>query len=243
MPCNNEFRDLGNGVTEMSHKHKNGSVSVSLIDTACVEKVKALGTTWFFHRDRGYIISFRRKRVIQLHRYLLDILDKPELVADHLDRCTCNNRMSNLRAVSQRENSFNTIRKVMSKSGYCGVFEHAENNWIAKVNNRTLGHYATAEDAARAVNRELFAPGQSCDYRLNLVPDPFKEPVKLPKMSANAGRYNKEAKYYVYRYNAKWITARRYFQGKYKSLGYFKTEEEAWAFVEEDKKTFDPTAF
>jgi hypothetical protein len=97
----------------------------------------------------------------------------PELV-DHIDRNRHNNRISNLRECSYRENAWNVTPMKGTVSGVEGVnWFKARGKWVAKISgggvHRTLGYFDTIEDAARAraeaVNRER-------GHFLNLGSDP-----------------------------------------------------------------------
>lgn len=50
------------------------------------------------------------KRMVYLHRFLLGLKKGDKLVGDHINRDTLDNRRCNLRAVSVKENNFNTVR-------------------------------------------------------------------------------------------------------------------------------------
>jgi len=77
----------------------------------------------------------------------------PEGVLDHINRRPGDNRIANLREVTQSENSHNSTRR--SASGVPGVRWRAERNrWVAQIRvgyrNHVLGSFATKDEAVVA---------------------------------------------------------------------------------------------
>lgn len=72
-------------------------------------------------------------KYIRMHRYLLDTAEG--MITDHINRCRIDNRKSNLREVTPRENAINITRRKDNKSGYTGVHFHERDQlWIATIN-------------------------------------------------------------------------------------------------------------
>lgn len=93
--------------------------------------------------------------LIYMHRLIL--APEPGQILDHANGDGLDNRRCNLRVASTRENSGNS-RRPPSKSGYRGVYQRVAGGvWRAQITdgpkNRTLGCFATAEEAARAYDR------------------------------------------------------------------------------------------
>jgi hypothetical protein len=91
------------------------------------------------------------KRVhVRLHRLLMNC--PRNLVVDHINGDSLDNRRENLRICTSKENSQN--RKMDSKrnkSGYKGVsFNKQQSIWRAFVANKLIGCFETAEQAAMA---------------------------------------------------------------------------------------------
>lgn len=58
---------------------------------------------------------------------------KPDEYIDHINGVKCDNRLSNLRIVSEKENSKNRAKRSDNKSGVTGVYYLIEkNSWVAK---------------------------------------------------------------------------------------------------------------
>ncbi len=116
---------------------------------------------WYANEvSKGMVYAARNRRIgeegpprIYLHRVIAGAGHGEEV--DHIDRNTMNNQRSNLRIVSRQINILNRRIGALNKTGFRGVM------WIAKRNvfraeicvnrkNTFLGHFQTAEDAARA---------------------------------------------------------------------------------------------
>lgn len=228
----NDYVDNGDGTTTILHPHRNGSVSKSYVSTEDVPMLVALGKKWYYHTKRAYVFAFNGRSIMAMHRMLLGILDNPDLVGHHKDNDPGNNTRSNIEAITQLQNLLYAIKNPTGSCGYWGVSQSKRTGkYRARTWKGCVGVYDTAEDAARAVNRALYAPGQSCDYRLNLVDDPFREPVKA--QHHNLGKYKPNPRFYVtfHKPTGRW-GVKKYFERKYTSHGYFDTKELAEKFVE-----------
>lgn len=78
----------------------------------------------------------------------------PEGVIDHINGDKHDNRLSNLRDVSQSENNANARASKRSRSGNRGVFLHPNGKWRAQVTRKrkatSLGYFEKLEDAVAA---------------------------------------------------------------------------------------------
>jgi hypothetical protein len=113
----------------------------------------------FFHKGSGrYVIKWKSRNL-----YLSRILwiyahgDIPnDMCVDHINRDKTDNRLSNLRLVSKRDNNRNVWCK-RNTSGYRNVsWSKAREKWQAQVTAKdgkkiTLGHFDCKEQAALAV--------------------------------------------------------------------------------------------
>ena len=127
------------------------------IDNDDLEKCSKL--TWHYakNKDSQYIQTRIKGKMIKLHRYIMDI-NNSNLVVDHINRNSLDNRKSNLRICSYKENSFNKSIRVDNTSGIPGVSFHKINKkWRAKIkyNNLTI-HLGYFEDINEAlINRRV----------------------------------------------------------------------------------------
>lgn len=76
---------------------------------------------------------------------------------DHIDGDKLNNRWSNLRAASRRQNLYNSKLRKDNPSGAKGVGQAVNGKWIARITvngeQRYLGRYSTFEQAAETVQQ------------------------------------------------------------------------------------------
>lgn len=107
----------------------------------------------------GYAVAWSGCRpnrvVVAMHRLVLSA--PPRVEVDHRDRDKLNNRRSNLRLATTRQNHGNVGRQSNNTSGYKGVCWVPRRGWVANISDhgrlRHLGYHATAEAAARAYDR------------------------------------------------------------------------------------------
>lgn len=112
---------------------------------------------WEFIKDKycfviktGYVkLTYNGKQ-----RFLHEILmNKPnDMCVDHINRNPSDNRRSNLRICTKRQNNINREKQAHNSSGYVGVcFNKQSNKWVARImlNNKSkqLGSFSTKEEA------------------------------------------------------------------------------------------------
>lgn len=74
-----------------------------------------------------------------------------DLMIDHGDGDTLNNRLDNLRPVTPKKNQRNKRRPRHNTSGVIGVGWHAENGkWLARIGCKHIGFYSDFSDAVAA---------------------------------------------------------------------------------------------
>lgn len=116
----------------------------------------AKGAIAGYDTGRGYVGVRVNGRCGYAHRvaFLLMTGRYPSNV-DHINGKRDDNRWSNLREVSRSENGMNMAIPRTNKSGVIGVFWNTgKGKWTAKIKvqgqNFHLGHFSSAEDAAKA---------------------------------------------------------------------------------------------
>jgi hypothetical protein len=92
---------------------------------------------------------------ISMHRIIMGLKKGDTRQVDHIDGDGLNNRKSNLRVVTRRENSLNRKLNKNNTSGHRGVeWDDRNNTWRARitVNNRQiqLGRFENKQDAVTA---------------------------------------------------------------------------------------------
>jgi hypothetical protein len=117
---------------------------------------------WYYHKHHsggGYAV--RRdtgpgRPTILMHRVILERMGFTDFEhSDHTNHNKCDNRRSNLRAVSLYQNMCN---KNNNTSGYVGVsMRKVTGRWMARIqvkgNRKHLGHFENKDEAARAYNK------------------------------------------------------------------------------------------
>lgn len=112
-----------------------------LIDLDDYERVKQ--HPWYIKdstntNPRGYICAKINKKSVKLHRFIMNVTDRKDVV-DHIDKDPWNNRKSNLRIVNSSTNNLNVSFSKNNTSGRTGVKYITPKNgrspkWVAQVN-------------------------------------------------------------------------------------------------------------
>lgn len=120
------------------------------IDRADLDRV--LVAPWYYNAGRRMVGWNRAGRTIIFARWLLRA--PVGRIVDHINGDPLDNRRSNLRLCSGRENAFNARKKRRGRSRFKGVHWHAARaKWNAMIRGGTtrhLGLFDSEEDAARA---------------------------------------------------------------------------------------------
>ncbi len=143
----NKFKISGDTVTIFLNR-QNGDVMETIIDTANLKKVQEFPNTWMAHWDQNRQQFYcdgklprkdgKSKRV-SLHRYLLE--PPKNLVVDHINHNSLDNRSCNLRVITNAQNyqNKNGLNK-NNKTGVRGVsWCKSLNTW--RVSIRREGKY------------------------------------------------------------------------------------------------------
>lgn len=120
-------------------------IARALISLEDIEKVRKY--KWRLDQ-KGYVITqeHKKSKVIRLHRFIMKCPE--DMVVDHINHNTLDNRRKNLRICTQHENS-------MNKSNIKGVrWESDREKWRADICYKgkriNLGRYKTKEEAIEA---------------------------------------------------------------------------------------------
>lgn len=158
----NEYEVRGDVTAIIINSPKYGRIE-TLIDTAELERVKQISGSWSaqwspntksFYAINSLRVDNVRKR-IHLHRCITDTCS--ELVVDHINHDTLDNRIVNLRQITQAQNLQN--KKGPSKNnkstGVRGVVKSTKHKkYIVKINHegktKHIGLYSDLEDAKKA---------------------------------------------------------------------------------------------
>lgn len=100
-----------------------------------------------------YYLKKKQRKSIFMHRM---IMDTPEdLIIDHINHNTLDNRKANLRNTTYSQNMINSYRD-KPLSGYRGVTAHKK-KYAARISingkDKRIGSYRTAKEAGKAFNK------------------------------------------------------------------------------------------
>jgi hypothetical protein len=120
---------------------------------------KVIQHNWYYSKS-GYPKSYTA-RYHTLHRFLLGRQEKG-MVIDHINRNKMDNRLENLRVITQKENSYNRTKNANSLNKYKGIVLNGSSYDAVITKDKKkyiLKGFETAEDAASAYDamaEELF---------------------------------------------------------------------------------------
>lgn len=104
---------------------------------------------------KGYYVANIKRRPILVHRLIwLYVFGYMPKQIDHINHIKTDNRLENLRDVTNLENHKNMPLFKDNKSGYTGVSKTINNTWRARITinkkELNLGYYKTKEEAISA---------------------------------------------------------------------------------------------
>lgn len=234
--------EIRGDVTAIFLTHKGKTVE-TLISTDTLEKAQMFPGTWSARKERNNnsLYAFAVKRIgggkqksIQFTRWLLNV--EGALCVDHINHDTLDNRLENLRVITNAQNQQNRKSAMKnSTNGVRGVYwEKRINKWAVRVTvNRKakiVGYYEDINDAEKA----------AYEARSQLMPF-SREAINGP---IDTGMINKKNPDKVI--GVCWIKKEKkwkaYFRRKH--LGYFETLDDAikarLAELEKQKAALQP---
>lgn len=117
---------------------------------ARAQRVRVGDIAGSLNRYSGYQTVSLRNKGYRAHRliWLMVHGEWPDLVIDHIDRDTANNRLSNLRLATRSQNSANgKVRRNGLKGAH---FHKGSRRWHAKLCGKLVGSFGTEDEAHRA---------------------------------------------------------------------------------------------
>jgi len=131
---------------------------IILIDDSDFELIKDYSLSLFKYRNNLYIrTSWINGKRFLLHRFIMNAPDN--LMVDHINHNTLDNRRSNLRICTNQENRQNSIKhKISKRCKYKGVYRMSdEGKYYATIRfenkNIYLGTFENIIDAAKSYNK------------------------------------------------------------------------------------------
>lgn len=186
-------------VVKIYLKKRNGDTIIAIVDAADMDRVRKFRNSWCYAKAKSgqiYVVGtlpYHRpnKRIpVYLHRWILDT--PSDLVVDHINRNPLDNRRSNLRICTRRENSQNMGANSLSTTKIRGVyFEKQINKWRAQitVNGKSLrlGCFSDIEDAILCV-RNARAYYMPFSQEAIEIPNPVRPVVQHAQIGVSGYR-------------------------------------------------------
>lgn len=174
--CGECARKLNNYyiVGNVTYVQYNNSYDCFIIDTEDLDKIKNYR---IFCTERGYPeICFGGGKYARLSRFIMNCPN--DMVVDHINHKTWDNRKNNLQICTISENSKKKKRCTTNKSGFKGIyFDFNRKKWVSTIYydkkqesqrfSKFIDAYSWYVDKAKATHRE-FMYNPLCDKRLNL---------------------------------------------------------------------------
>lgn len=154
--------------------------SVAVCDGCFYDKVKK--HKWSISHGYAYFTdnTSTPRKTIKLHNFILEHYPS-DIVIDHINGDKLDNRLINLRFVSNKENIRNSSGKNNSTSFYKGVsWDSSRNKWIASIqyNGKThhIGRFDNEEECAKAYDKEcikIYGKYAKLNFEYDFVPNMF----------------------------------------------------------------------
>lgn len=110
--------------------------------------------TWYI--KKGYVVTTvnQTNTKILFHRLVMNVVNNPNVIIDHIHHNKSDNRKSQLRVATNQQNQFNSLKAKNNTSGVTGVYWHKKfKKWesIINYNNKQiyLGLYDNFDDAVK----------------------------------------------------------------------------------------------
>ena len=161
----NEFEVRGNDVVIFVKGY--GQIFECIIDSEDFNEVDSIKNSWYVSKRRGmYYVYYQptidgKRRTVMLHQFLLETFGKKfEVVVDHIDGDTMNNRRKNIQVTSQLENVHKAKVMKTNKLGVKHVrFRSDRNKYQVQFErnrkNIHVGYFDTLDDAIQARDNYL----------------------------------------------------------------------------------------
>jgi hypothetical protein len=184
---------------------KHGQGKVAITDLQSFRMHDLTSHSWKC-TNNYYVYTNIEGKMVFLHGMILGNTD-PKLMVDHINGSegekTLDNRRSNLRACTNRENQLNAKVRVDNVTGYKNVnFHKGKYRCMIRVNGKKqyFGSFTTPEQAAMCYN--ICIPHFSEVYQLNVIPEGSLTQEEIDQVHDTAERRLKliNEKYEVHKY-------------------------------------------
>lgn len=124
-----------------------------IIDSEDIDKIK--GHKWGL-TSKGYVVTRIKRKTTGIQHIIMDMKPNRKKPIDHEDRNKLNNRKTNFRLCTHKENAWNAEKSRNNTSGYKGVSKNG-NGWQARIGINQeripLGTFRNKIEAATAYNK------------------------------------------------------------------------------------------
>jgi hypothetical protein len=152
---------------------KPGDDIVAIVDDDDYDRINQF--TWCYNkgtRNKTYYairgVRYGDKQFREyMHRVIMNAPD--DIIVDHINHDTLDNRKENLRVGTQKLNQLNRISHGGSKSKYKGVSLFSNGKWVVHYKKEHIGYFVDEVDAALAYNAIAFKENPSWSL-LNIIP-------------------------------------------------------------------------
>jgi len=120
----------------------------TIVDADKFEELSKYNWCYTFTGRNSYVVTYVENEHITMHSYLLG--KKSNMVIDHINGDSLDNRIENLRFVSYSLNNQNKIKRDGTTSKYIGVSLKSGTNdvWVSANSNKLLGYFKDEKYAA-----------------------------------------------------------------------------------------------
>lgn len=141
---------------------------IALVDDDDFEKVNHI--KWYVQKNRKtlYATNTWMRKITMMHRLIMGNPKDSNIVVDHINGNGLDNRKSNLRLITRRDNVLRSGCHSHNKVGYKGVRKFGKKYYTyATINGKQtcIGKYTTPEEAAHAYDDAVFKEYGEIAYR------------------------------------------------------------------------------
>lgn len=129
----NEYQIIGDCAEVTFYDKNHEEAGVFLVDADMINQIQNIKWSVI---SSGYIAGYQNGKMLLLHRFITNC--PVEMVVDHINRNRLDNRLSNLRVCTQKENMDNCQHPV-GKTGVKGITKTKRGYFIAQKNGKYLG--------------------------------------------------------------------------------------------------------
>ena len=113
-----------------------------------------------YYAERNSKLSNGKRSIISMHRQILGLEKGDKRQGDHIHHDTLDNRRSELRIVTHRQNKINCKSKNLHSSIYAGVSWYEPlDKWVSKIRigkeRKHLGYFTIEKEASEAYQNAL----------------------------------------------------------------------------------------